>query len=180
MFAGPLVSLGVAFTNQVADLPTHLQEQPLRLDTGLLVQAASSQWGWAVFMLIWGLVVSATDNLMRPLLISSRAPVSTLAIFVGVIGGISAFGMIGVISGPVLLAAIAASLRFLDEPFSPARKRMTTRSQAFTSKSTIPLFRSMSAFRRMTVVTYLVAHLTGYSCVRSVAERFSQARDVFI
>lgn len=78
----------------------------------------TSQWGWAVFMLIWGIGVSIADNLMRPLLISSRAPVSTLAVFVGVIGGISAFGMIGVIIGPVLLTVIAALLRFLDETLS--------------------------------------------------------------
>ena len=80
--------------------------------------AATSQWGWAVFMLIWGMGVSVSDNLMRPLLISSQAPVSTLAVFVGVIGGISAFGMIGVIIGPVLLTVIAALLRFLDETLS--------------------------------------------------------------
>jgi predicted PurR-regulated permease PerM len=80
--------------------------------------AATSQWGWAVFMLIWGLGVSVSDNLMRPLLISIRAPVSTLAIFVGVIGGISAFGMIGVIIGPVLLTVIAALLRFVDDKLS--------------------------------------------------------------
>jgi predicted PurR-regulated permease PerM len=36
-------------------------------------------------------------------------------VFVGVIGGISAFGMIGVIIGPVLLTVIAALLRYLDE-----------------------------------------------------------------
>lgn len=77
--------------------------------------AASSQWGWAIFMLIWGMGVSVSDNLMRPLLISTQAPVSTLAVFVGVIGGISAFGMIGVIIGPVLLTVIAALLRFLDD-----------------------------------------------------------------
>jgi predicted PurR-regulated permease PerM len=80
--------------------------------------AATSQWSWAIFMLIWGLAVSVSDNLMRPLLISSRAPVSIPAIFVGVIGGISAFGMIGVIIGPVLLTVIAALLRFLDETLS--------------------------------------------------------------
>jgi predicted PurR-regulated permease PerM len=81
--------------------------------------AATSQWSWAIFMLIWGLAVSVSDNVMRPLLISSRAPVSILAIFVGVIGGVSAFGMIGVIIGPVLLTVIAALLRFLDETLSP-------------------------------------------------------------
>ncbi|MDO9221601.1 MAG: AI-2E family transporter [Thiobacillus sp.] len=79
--------------------------------------AVTSQWGWAIFMLIWGMGVSISDNLIRPVLISSQAhaPVSTLAVFVGVIGGISAFGMIGVIIGPVLLTVIATLLHFLDE-----------------------------------------------------------------
>jgi predicted PurR-regulated permease PerM len=77
--------------------------------------AATSQWGWAIFMLAWGLGVSVSDNLMRPFLIASRAPVSIPAIFVGVVGGVSAFGMIGVIIGPVLLTVVAALLRFLDE-----------------------------------------------------------------
>lgn len=80
--------------------------------------AATSQWGWAIFMLIWGTGVSISDNLMRPLLISIHVPVSTLAVFIGVIGGISAFGMIGVIIGPVLLTVISALLRFLDETLS--------------------------------------------------------------
>lgn len=80
--------------------------------------AATSQWGWAIFMLIWGTGVSVADNLMRPLLISSKASVSMPVVFVGVIGGISAFGMIGVIIGPVLLTVIAALLRYLDETLS--------------------------------------------------------------
>lgn len=78
----------------------------------------TSQWGWAFFMLIWGMCISVSDNLLRPLLISSQAPVSILVVFVGVIGGVSAFGMIGVIIGPVLLTVIVALLRFLDETLS--------------------------------------------------------------
>jgi len=79
--------------------------------------AVTAQWGWAIFMLIWGTGVSISDNLMRPMLISSQsqAPVSTLVVFVGVIGGISAFGTIGVIIGPVLLTVIMTLLLFLDE-----------------------------------------------------------------
>ncbi len=80
--------------------------------------AATSEWGWAIFMLIWGSGVSVADNLLRPLLISRHAPISVLIVFVGVIGGVSAFGMIGVIIGPVLLTVIAALLRFLDETLS--------------------------------------------------------------
>ena len=80
--------------------------------------AATEQWGWAVFMLLWGTGVSVADNLLRPLLIARHAPVSILAVFVGVIGGVSAFGMIGVIIGPVLLTVIAALLHFLDDTLS--------------------------------------------------------------
>lgn len=81
---------------------------------------ATMQWGWALFMLTWGMGVSVSDNLMRPFLISrqAQAPVSVLAVFIGVIGGISAFGMIGVIIGPVLLTVLATLLRFLDETLS--------------------------------------------------------------
>lgn len=82
--------------------------------------AATSQWGWALFMLIWGLVVSTSDNLMRPLLISRHTPVSMLAVFIGVVGGLSAFGLIGVIVGPVLLTVIVALLGYIDQAVSSA------------------------------------------------------------
>jgi predicted PurR-regulated permease PerM len=81
----------------------------------------TSDWGWAIFMLVWGSGVSVIDNVLRPLLVSSQAPVSTLAVFVGVIGGISAFGMIGLIIGPVVLTVVVALLRFLDEAVSGSR-----------------------------------------------------------
>jgi len=84
----------------------------------VLYLAATSEWGWAIFMLVWGSGVSVADNLLRPMLISRHVPVSVLVVFVGVIGGVSAFGMIGVIIGPVLLTVIATLLRFLDETLS--------------------------------------------------------------
>ncbi len=81
----------------------------------MLYLAASAQWGLAIFMLVWGVVVSVSDNVLRPALIRNRAPVSTLAVFIGVVGGVSAFGAVGVIAGPVLLTLIAALLRFVDD-----------------------------------------------------------------
>ena len=80
--------------------------------------ATTSHWGLAIFMLVWGSAVSVIDNVLRPLLVSSQAPVSTLAVFVGVIGGISTFGMIGLIIGPVVLTVIVALLRYMDEAIS--------------------------------------------------------------
>lgn len=60
--------------------------------------------GWGVFMLIWGLGVSSIDNLVRPWLISQGSAMPFVLIFFGVLGGVMAFGFIGVFLGPTLLA----------------------------------------------------------------------------
>lgn len=61
--------------------------------------------GWAVFMAIWGFVViSGSDNIVRPLLIGQGVSAPLGLIFLGVIGGILAFGFLGLFIGPTLLA----------------------------------------------------------------------------
>jgi predicted PurR-regulated permease PerM len=52
------------------------------------------------------------DNFLRPLLISGRAEVPTLAVFVGVMGGLQAFGFIGLFVGPIVLGLLVALFRF--------------------------------------------------------------------
>ncbi len=60
--------------------------------------------GWGVFMLVWGMGVSSIDNLVRPWLISQGSAMPFILIFFGVLGGVLAFGFIGVFLGPTLLA----------------------------------------------------------------------------
>jgi predicted PurR-regulated permease PerM len=72
-------------------------------------------WGYAIFMLVWGALLGVLDNVLRPILISGRAKISALAVFVGVLGGIPAFGAIGVIAGPVLLSLVLALIEFAEE-----------------------------------------------------------------
>lgn len=61
-------------------------------------------WGKGLFLLAWGtLLVHPTDNLLRPLLVSNAARLPFLLVALGAIGGMSAFGLIGVFVGPVLL-----------------------------------------------------------------------------
>ena len=64
----------------------------------------SSQTGWATFLLVWTLVIEAMDKLLRPILIKKGADLPLLLIFVGVVGGLIAFGLIGIFVGPVVLA----------------------------------------------------------------------------
>ncbi len=60
--------------------------------------------GWGTFLLLWSLVVGTMDNFLRPLLIKKGADLPLLLIFAGVIGGLIAFGLIGIFVGPVVLA----------------------------------------------------------------------------
>jgi predicted PurR-regulated permease PerM len=78
-----------------------------------LILAGQQRYGAAVFLLVWGVVLVGTiDNLLKPILVSSRAPVATLTVFIGVLGGIAAFGAAGLFLGPVLLALVIALLEF--------------------------------------------------------------------
>jgi predicted PurR-regulated permease PerM len=73
------------------------------------------RWGFAIFMLAWGLMLTGLESLLRPMLISGRARVSAVVIFVGVLGGIPAFGTIGIIVGPVVLSLVLALIEFAEE-----------------------------------------------------------------
>lgn len=66
-----------------------------------------------LLLMAWGgLVVSGIDNVIRPLFISGKAKLPILIIVFGVLGGFWAFGLSGVVSGPVILAIIMV---FLDD-----------------------------------------------------------------
>ena len=78
---------------------------------------------WSIFMLIWGVIISTSDNFLRPILVSRYAPVSAFTVFVGVVGGIGAFGAIGIVVGPVFLALVAAILEYFDEKVIAPNKR---------------------------------------------------------
>ncbi len=73
------------------------------------------RWGFAIFMLLWGLMLTGVESVLRPFLISGRARISALAIFVGVLGGIPAFGAIGIVVGPVVLSLVLALSEFAEE-----------------------------------------------------------------
>jgi predicted PurR-regulated permease PerM len=77
----------------------------------ILVLLAATAWvysdsgaAWGTFMLVWSLVVGLMDNVVRPVLIRKGADLPFLLIFSGVVGGLVAFGVIGIFVGPVVLA----------------------------------------------------------------------------
>lgn len=61
--------------------------------------------GWAIFMAVWGLLlISSVDNFVKPMLISRGSDLPFLLVLLGVLGGVLAFGFVGLFIGPVLLA----------------------------------------------------------------------------
>jgi predicted PurR-regulated permease PerM len=61
-------------------------------------------------------VVAAVENVLRPWLISGRAQLSGLVIFISVLGGIRVFGILGVILGPIIVATAASVLDLYTHP----------------------------------------------------------------
>ena len=57
-----------------------------------------------VLALICSVIVGLVDNVIRPWLISGRAEMGGLVVFISVLGGISVFGMLGVVLGPIVVA----------------------------------------------------------------------------
>ena len=72
----------------------------------------TGQTAAGVGLLLWGtLVVSWVDNLIRPIVISSATQIPFLLVMFGVLGGVAAFGLVGLFVGPVVLAIMMAVWR---------------------------------------------------------------------
>ena len=65
----------------------------------------------AIVLLVWALVVATLDNLLRPILIKRGVNLSLLLILSGVLGGLVAFGIVGLFIGPVILAVTSTLLK---------------------------------------------------------------------
>jgi predicted PurR-regulated permease PerM len=77
--------------------------------------AFAGRWGAAIFLACWIGVLVIVENLLRPLLTAHHAKVSTLALFIGAIGGTAAWGILGLVIGPVVLSFAVALVRFAAE-----------------------------------------------------------------
>jgi predicted PurR-regulated permease PerM len=64
----------------------------------------SGEPGWAVLLVVVSVLSSVLDTVLRPLLIRLGADLHLLLVFAGVVGGMLAFGLVGIFIGPVVLA----------------------------------------------------------------------------
>jgi predicted PurR-regulated permease PerM len=87
-----------------------------------IVWAPGAIWLWldgrqgaAIFLALWGLIPTSflADNVLKPLLIRGSGELNTLVVFLGVFGGLAAFGLLGIFIGPMALALAATLLEML-------------------------------------------------------------------
>ncbi len=93
-----------------------------------LVWLPGTAWAWsrghhggAIFLFIWGLVVVSfvADNVLKPMLIGGTRELSTLVVFLGVFGGLAAFGLLGIFIGPIVLVLAVSLLEVLRREATP-------------------------------------------------------------
>lgn len=72
----------------------------------------TGHWTKAILLILWGtLVISTIDNFLRPKLIKNQTKLHELFIFFSVLGGMSVFGLLGIVLGPVVLAVTLGLLQ---------------------------------------------------------------------
>jgi len=70
-----------------------------------------------IFLLYNLIIVSSVDNLIKPKIISGKVDVHPLVMLLAILGGLSAFGIMGIIYGPIIATLFLAILKvYLDEP----------------------------------------------------------------
>jgi predicted PurR-regulated permease PerM len=74
----------------------------------------SGHWIKAIILLLWGAgVVGQVDAVVRPYVIGAQVKVQTLLVFFSLLGGVEAFGIVGIFIGPVILSVTMAILEML-------------------------------------------------------------------
>lgn len=98
-----------ALTTLVALIPFMV---PLVWGGASLWLMARGETAAGIGLFLWGLIaVSWIDNIVRPLVISNATRIPFLLVLFGVLGGIAAFGLVGLFIGPVILAVMVALWR---------------------------------------------------------------------
>lgn len=116
------VLTAVMFMLALAQLPPLLVLLPA---VAWLYWSGSS--GFGTFLLVWTLLLAPLDNILRPILIKRGADLSILLVFSGVVGGLIAFGLVGIFIGPVVLAVSSTLLNaWVEAGAPPAAESATT------------------------------------------------------
>jgi predicted PurR-regulated permease PerM len=83
---------------------------------GTLYLILGGEWVRAIVLAVWGtLVVSGVDNFLRPRLVGGKVGLSELVMFFALLGGLQAFGVLGIVLGPVIFAIAGSIVQVLSD-----------------------------------------------------------------
>jgi len=112
-FPGVFWGAVMAFTSLIPLVGTALIWVP-----AALFLFVTGQWGWGLFLVIWGVVVvGSIDNFLRPLLMQG-ASMNTVMVFFSLIGGLQVFGLMGLIYGPLIFSITLVLFKLYENAFS--------------------------------------------------------------
>jgi predicted PurR-regulated permease PerM len=94
--------------------------------------------GWGIALLVWSILATLMDNVLRPVLIRRGVELPMLVIFIGVIGGIISMGLVGIFVGPIVLAVMYTILgAWIAEPeLVPPEQLPSAKGQLATKAKT--------------------------------------------
>lgn len=88
-----------------------------------LYLAYARGWFWAIALLVWcAVAVAVIDNLIKPQLTGRGTGLPTLALFLGIAGGLEAYGVPGLFAGPAVIAVLASLLRAYNKSYNPVQR----------------------------------------------------------
>ncbi len=93
------------------------------LPTGLLLLISGSTWQGVVVLIIGATLISLIDNVLRPLLVGKETAMSDVLILLSVLGGLSLFGIAGIIIGPVITAFFLSMWQLFEHDYAKDLKK---------------------------------------------------------
>lgn len=112
-FPGVFWGAVMAFTSLVPLVGTALVWVP-----AAAFLALTGEYGWAIFLVVWGVVVvGSIDNFLRPLFMQGSS-MNTVVVFFSLIGGLQVFGLMGLIYGPLIFSVALVLFRLYEREFS--------------------------------------------------------------
>ena len=99
------------------------------MPAGIILIIGGSLAKGIVVIAIGSLVISQTDNVVRPWLISGRTEMHPLMLFFSILGGIALFGLLGLVMGPLIAAVFVTLIKVVEDRLHSERPDEVTTAQ---------------------------------------------------
>ncbi len=84
---------------------------------------ASGAFGKGIALVLWGILgIGTIDNVIRPLVIGGKTAIPTIYLFFGILGGLKAYGFLGMFLAPAVIAMLVAFVRIYREQYATAEE----------------------------------------------------------